>query len=212
MLQQRDRLDNVQFMSVIYDGWDAPAKQGKVLGIIGCHVMKDWTVKQELLGLKVCESNLTSPFLYSLISGCLNSWTSKDKVKISALVSDTCNNVKAAGHLFQNTEWFSCICHQIQLAVKDFIRANQEDIDTIINKVSDTVVYIRNNLQHRTEIKKRQKGEPLSLIARNDTRWNSVYLMLERFVTLAPVIKDVLGSQMDISEDDLQTVSLFQVK
>ncbi len=202
----KKRLRNARYMSLIFDGWDAPAKQGKVIGILGQYITQDWKLGEELLGLIPTTSNHTSPFLYSLVYGCFNSWKTNE-LQLSAVVSDTTNSVKAAGELF-NAGWWGCVCHIIQLAVHDVIKSDEEEISVLIDKVADLVTHIRGNAKLRNTLKIKQIGEPLVLVARNDTRWSSVYFMLERFIQLIGAITDILDEGDRLSDTEITKVNL----
>jgi len=99
------------------------------------------------------------------------------------------------------TNW-SCMCHRLNLAVNDAfkgassprkVRARQLTPAAIdmLNNVHDTVTWYRASSIRDEQLWRLQleaQVEPKKLVTHCATRWNSEYLMLDRFLELQPYV------------------------
>jgi hypothetical protein len=184
-LEMRDQ----DAISIQFDAWEAPAHQGKVLGLICRYITHDFQLKQHLIGAFPTVSGHYAEYLFAMISGCLSKWNNS---KIFFTVSDNASNAAATGRKFGS--WLGCTCHTIQLAVKDVLEGSDELIQ-LNNKVGEVVNYIRNHAAARFDLLSQQEEESkqLMVIADNDTRWLSKISMLKRYSELETYIDKSLG-------------------
>lgn len=102
--------------------------------------------------------------------------------------------------------YFRCVSHVINLAVKESLKSLKEQVSDIRK-----VVYTIRNSTKRSEMFESLQEEllpnqgdskwkgVLRLIEDVDTRWNSVYLMLERAYVLRKAIDRAMDTMKDIN-------------
>lgn len=78
-----------------------------------------------------------------------------------------------------------CFAHTLNLIVKDSLAADTE-LDDLRSKVRRVVGFFRSSCTAKKKLDNLQKDlkmPQLRLLQEVETRWNSTYLMLERFLT-----------------------------
>jgi len=119
--------------------------------------------------------------------------------KVIAVVTDNAKNVLNAVELLSNvseTNDLTCAAHTVQLAVKYGLQ--QDDINLLITKCSKIVCHLKhsNLAKHALKNKQNQLGlTEHTLIQSCSTRWNSIYLMLDRFYANRCAISNVLADR-----------------
>lgn len=120
-------------------------------------------------------------------------------------------NFSQASDLIANGEVWPCACHTLQLCVRDAFAENDEH-GTLLKKVHDIVVTVRNNPELRNKLRGVQiAGEfrELELVQDNATRWHSQLRMMERFVIVADACRDALGGDLCLSEDEVASLESY---
>ena len=79
-----------------------------------------------------------------------------------------------------------CAAHTIQLIVKFIL--DKPEVDSIIKFFKKIVSLYLNNIDHRLELKQHTQ---LKLRKYNETRWNTVYFMLERLIEMKAALNAV---------------------
>jgi len=114
----------------------------------------------------------------------LSNWEIKDKV--TTVITDNAKNVVNAVQLLSNTtnnniSDVTCAAHSIQLSINKALK--EDTISEILNLSSRLVGhFIHSNLAKQSLLNiQKQLGMPeQTLLQSRKTRWNSIYLMLER--------------------------------
>lgn len=117
--ESRDlQLKQARTVAFAIDGWDAGA-QGHVLGAVAHAILPDWTLVRHIFSLTLITANATAPLLVALLRSKLDARI--PGVSVCAVVSDGGANFKAAASTLVD-EPFVCVCHSIQLAVRDLTK------------------------------------------------------------------------------------------
>ncbi|KAL0860157.1 hypothetical protein ABMA27_010464 [Loxostege sticticalis] len=108
------------------------------------------------------------------------------------MITDNASNVVKA--VKEELKWkhFGCYAHSLNLVVEDALKLVQPRID----KVKRIVMHVKKSNLSSERLQKhqvQQGQEPKRLIQSVDTRWNSTYYMLKRFVELEEAVRSILG-------------------
>ena len=120
------------------------------------------------------------------------------KSKITALISDNAPNiVKAIKDHFGESHQLPCFAHTIQLIPQSGINLTP-NLGEVIKKVKDIVTFCKQSTLMADELRRlqfadgRTQGTMLKVIQAEDTRWNTTFYMIERFLLMAPWISFAL--------------------
>ncbi len=137
-------------------------------------------------------------------------WDISDKVK--AVITDNGANMVVS---VSKAGWahYSCFSHTLNLVVKDFIKALPDLLD-IQQRCSTIVAFFHHSTraaERLREIQKQLKFSEHKVIQSVETRWNSVFYMLERLVEQKEAVTTVLcllgKSSLCLSEEDWSMIS-----
>ncbi|XP_023241855.1 zinc finger BED domain-containing protein 1-like, partial [Centruroides sculpturatus] len=146
-----------------------------------------------VLGMTYLTQSHTAEYLCSVLKELIVFWEI-DKSNIVACVTDNAANVKKSIELFIGKEkHVSCFAHTLNLMVQGSLRQEPE-LNIILDKVKSIITFFNQNKNATQELEKErlrtnssqnEKGSvTLKLIQHVETRWNSYFLMIERFVLL----------------------------
>ena len=134
-------------------------------------------------------------------------------MKISGAISDNANNIKRALKDLLKLPWIGCLAHGINLIFEDAYKAS-EFLKDLRNKVSKVVAYINRSTSGKSKFnacKKTAKTKDHQLIQDVITRWNSCFLMFERFLEQKDALVLFLADEDDlsISSNDWLNIKIF---
>jgi len=150
----------------------------------------EFELKSVLLGCHSFNSNHTANNLAQEIEQVLNSWNLYSKITFA--VSDNAYNIKNALATlgFKN---MGCFAHTMNLIVQSALTLEED----LIGKVKTIVTYFRKSTVANNALKTYQINngikEPKKLTQDVQTRWNSTYYMISRFVELETSIRGTMG-------------------
>ncbi|XP_067635684.1 zinc finger BED domain-containing protein 4-like [Eurosta solidaginis] len=134
----------------------------------------------------------TSKNLADQIRKVTTEWGVFDKIILS--VSDNANNIKSALQNELKLRHLGCFAHTLNLIVKSSLSG--EAISSVLQKVKIIVTHFRKSTSTNekfTTFQRNASTEPLRLIQSVDTRWNSVFYMVERFIKVEDAVKCTLA-------------------
>lgn len=138
----------------------------------------------------------------SVLSNTLNEWNI-DVEKVVAIVTDNgANMVKAVHDLVGKNKHVPCFAHTINLLCENALKITP-NLLVLVEKVRAIVVWFKRSVHASDELRKVQKnkgileGNCLKLILDVKTRWNSTYFMIERFLKLAPLLGNIILSNVN---------------
>ncbi|MDR3742638.1 MAG: DUF domain-containing protein, partial [Terracidiphilus sp.] len=199
------RLRNSQTaVSVAIDGW-TNVRHDKVTNVLvlqggqafyWCSITND------------AESN-TADWLASRLRPVLDTLMSTHRVRVVALVADN-EAVMGALHTRLERDYpflirVPCAAHTIQLAVRDCLASDEH-----ARTVSDFLSFVKHfeKKEHRhalLELQRARKVPPLVLRKPNDTRWNSLFLAIERALEMQPELECCMPPHLHQQRDDFFT-------
>lgn len=178
--------DNAVSVCLTADTWSSKALDHYMA--VTAHFLTDgMEYKSILLSCACVEGSHTGNHIRKEINDIIMEWELTNK--INYLVTDNAANMIVASNLLEIPH-FGCFAHKLNLIVQDSVTHIKDTID----KVSKTVAHFKRSLIAKERLLKYQSLQqniaiPKTLIRSIPTRWNSTYLMLERFAFLEEALK-----------------------
>lgn len=129
----------------------------------------------------------TSEVIGKWLKKILQDWHIEDK-KIVVIVTDNGANIKkAVRDTFGSARHIACFAHSINLVAEDTM--NFQDAISLCAKIKRIVTYFK---QSTIAVDALRRLTHLKLIQSIDTRWNSTFAMLLRFISLSKKVGSIL--------------------
>lgn len=155
------------------------------------------------------DSDHTGINIYQEIKNILQDWEIYNKVNF--FVTDKSSNMESAVKYFETDGWsyYECLAYKLNLVVHHAL----DQIQDILSKVRKVVNYFKKSTVAKENLLKYQTNyqnitQPKTLIKSMPSSWNSVYLMLNRFIEL----KDALTAITPNLEADLPMIFVEEWK
>ena len=193
-----ERFRTIKMFAITTDTWTHSLNSRSYISVTGHYLNKELrSFKQEsvVLGVREFREYHTSENLAAKIESILDE-RSIPKGKVVAVVSDGAPNIcSAIKHSFGRNRSLWCFAHQLNLIVQDSIRALKE-LNFILTDVKEIVTFFKhsNNASSllRTQLEMNSMDANLKLKQECVTRWNSKYIMIERFLKMQIPVSTVL--------------------
>lgn len=114
------------------------------------------------------------------------------KEKVNFMVTDNAANIVKAVKEVLGWKHFGCYAHSLNLIVEHALQLTKQQVD----KVKIIVTHIKKSTVAAERLHKyqvQQGQDPKRLCQAVETRWNSTYIMLKRFVELEEAIRATLA-------------------
>jgi len=150
----------------------------------------NFSLRSVLLGCFEFNEHHTGVNLSEQIKKILDEWNLRKKVVLA--VSDNANNIKNALNILQ-LKSMGCFAHTMNLVVQSSLTLE----NNLIDRVKAIVTHFRKSTVVNNKLHTYQTNngisQPKKLIQDVQTRWNSTFYMLSRFVELEDSIHGTLG-------------------
>ncbi|CAM4307043.1 unnamed protein product [Leuciscus chuanchicus] len=178
-------LKDVPKLAITSDGWTS-LRQDHYLTVT-VHYTSQGSVKQKVLHTRAVYKSQTGEVVAEEISDILEEFEI-DLSKIVAVTVDNAGNMDIAIKKLQILK-IGCFAHTLNLAAQKMYKI--ASIDKWAARIRAVVVWFKRSSMSKTVLTEKQQllGLPQhSLILDVKTRWNSLYLMIERFMEQYPAI------------------------
>ena len=186
----KKELEGITHCSITTDCWTSRATEGYIT--VACHyVSDDWELKSVVLNTTRLTDSHTSENLAEVLMRITDHWEITDKVH--CCVSDSAANIKRAIHLNQWNH-LPCLAHTINLIVAAAIH-HDEELVSLLDRVKKVVSFFHHSTKAMDTLCLNQTRLDLpdrKLVQQVDTRWNSTYYMVERYLEQHEAIQTTL--------------------
>lgn len=188
-------IEQVSSYTLTCDNWTDVTNQS-YLGVTIHYLGDDYKMKNGCLDVLPLDTNHTSDYLHDSLLKVIENFH-VDLNKVMAVISDSAANIKSTiTKLVGSSKQLACFAHILSHLVPNALQSIQPAKE-IINKVKTIVRLTKHSVVASDELKRLQKrdgktdGTVLKLIQDVETRWNTTYYMLERFLTLEEYVYPV---------------------
>ncbi|RLN05773.1 hypothetical protein BBJ28_00024862 [Nothophytophthora sp. Chile5] len=143
------------------------------------------------------EEDLSAQSLFDLIADTLSRYE-KPWEYVLFMVGDNCSVNQYIGRREGAIPMVGCASHRFNLAMKDFLTP-EEPLLVRIHSLMRRLCAVRCRAMLR-------KITPLAPVMRNDTRWSSVYAMMDRYCRIEPLLRAI--DHGTVAEYELESVLL----
>ena len=211
---KKDELCSIKSISLTFDIRKDTQNNNSYLGVTG-HYVKEWKIRSILLSCLFLRESHTSANILMSLDEVLEEWN-LCKSKVVACVTGSGSNVKkAVKDWIDESKHITCFAHSLNLVVKKSI----EDVGNfkeILLKVRSIVQYFKQSGPAADELRRVQPEDHFLKVKQDvETRWNSSYLMLTRYIEIQDHINVALshlsgapsiitGSEREVIKDSLK--------
>jgi len=202
-------LSKVDHLCLTTDIWTEPFNTRSYIGVT-THYIHFEAMQLECLslGIKELEESHNAEYISTIVNEILDEWHINTD-SVMAVITDNASNItKAMRDTFGHRKHMSCFAHTLNLAIQDSIAATLE-FQTVVKKVKSIVTYFKRSVKAADALKELQAsdlengGLVLKLKQECETRWNSLFYMIERFVQLVNHVNTVLITLPRKKQDDM---------
>ncbi|CAG9862308.1 unnamed protein product [Phyllotreta striolata] len=194
-------IESVKYFTITTDIWTADMQTKSFMGVT-LHFIKNLKMCSATLGVTELTEAHTSAYIVTQLETNLNEWNIGTDRLVAAVTDNGANMVKACQDFLGKSKHVPCFAHTINLVCEQALK-NTQNLDKLIEKVRTIVVWFKRSVHASDELRRIQQnrgtpeGNMLKMILDVKTRWNSTYYMLERFLKLAPLIGNIILSNVN---------------
>ncbi|KAK3887901.1 hypothetical protein Pcinc_008051 [Petrolisthes cinctipes] len=207
--QVKNELREIPHISLTTDIWTSRQTRG-FLTVTAHYICANWNMKSAVLETARIKKDHTAENIAEELTRILKQWDILDKVY--CIVTDNGANIVAAVNKYMQAKHLPCFAHTLNLVVQDAIK-NTNEIKCVQEKIKRLVSFFHHSVKAMdklSEMQEQNEVQKKKLIIDVDTRWNSTYYMMERFLEQHEVITTCLcllgKNYMCLSEEELELV------
>lgn len=187
--QIKNKLSLVENITITTDIWTDTLNTKSFLGMTAHYLsISKLELKSVTLGVVELDERHTSDNIVGWIKDLLHKW-GIEKDQVFLVVTDSgCNIKNAVYNYFGKEKHLPCFAHTLNLVVQNALDSTQ-NIANIITMVKNLVTFFKQSVSASDELHKICK---LKLKQSVPTRWNSIYYMLERFISCSDSIASTI--------------------
>ncbi|KAK4322167.1 hypothetical protein Pmani_007078 [Petrolisthes manimaculis] len=204
-----EELASANYIALTTDIWTSRQTRGYIT-VTAHYILPRWSLQSCVLETARLKKEHTAENIADEIRRVCNEWDVLHKA--CCIVTDNGANIVAAVTKCLQIKQVPCFAHTLNLVVQSAIK-NSEEVRKVREKVKAIVTFFHHSVKASDKLAEKQEEKGLQkkkLITDVDTRWNSIYYMLERFDEQYEVITTTLcllgKHQMCLSSDELETV------
>ena len=186
----KQKLHIVEHICVTTDIWTETMAEKSYIGVTFHFFEK--TTPRNFSVVKELKSNHTAEYISNTLTNIFNEWGVPIS-KIRCIVTDNgANMVAGAKAVVGERNHLPCFAHTINLVVQTVLE--NKFVKEIVIKVREIVKWIKNSVINSDKLRKIQidtgipEGSVQKMILDVETRWNSLYYMLQRFVDMLRIV------------------------
>ncbi|XP_024879336.1 zinc finger BED domain-containing protein 1-like, partial [Temnothorax curvispinosus] len=181
------KLSQVNYLSLTTDIWTESLNMKSFLGLTA-HFLVEEQHRSVTIGVVEMTERHQSEYLKNWLLNLIDTWNIQSQ-NIVAVVSDNAANIKKAiVDAFGADKHLPCFAHTLNLVLARII-----DDDNIVKgfcaKIKNIVTYFKKSVIAADQLRIHSN---LKLIQSVETRWNSTYNMLQRFIQLSEKISVII--------------------
>lgn len=180
---------DVEFVCITTDCWSS-VNNDRVIGVTGHFVSHDFVLKSVFLDCVAMPQSHTSENLAAELKKVVSEWGLDKKVVLG--ISDNASNIVKAIKEVLQWNFLGCMAHTINLVVETAIK----HVEALLSKIKAIASHFKRSALSNEKLINYQRNsglEPKKLLQDVSTRWNSTYLMLQRFCELEEAIKSTVA-------------------
>lgn len=186
----KNQFPNIKNLCLTTDIWTDTLNTKSFLGLTAHYILKE-TYKSITIGVTELNDHHTSENIKMWLLNIIRDWNINEE-SIIIVVSDNAANIKKAiTDAFGTEKHLPCFAHTLNLIPSTIIK---EDIivNDFCKKIKNIITYFKHSVIAADKLRAHSS---LKLIQSVETRWNSTYNMLVRFIELADKISVILLQQ-----------------
>lgn len=184
------------------------------------HFLEDWKFKSYVLSTTCTNERHTADNLKAQLDSVISQWNlGKNQAQLVVTTDNAANIKKAVNNSTHNLRHIGCFAHTLNLVAQQCLKV--EAVSAIVNNVKRIVGYFHRSTTAKGVLSQKQDQLSLNnhrLVNDVPTRWNSTYMMLERFAEQRPAIfaalealknTDLVRVYEQIKSSDVETIMHF---
>ncbi|XP_060879313.1 zinc finger BED domain-containing protein 4-like [Metopolophium dirhodum] len=180
-------LNSMQSISFTFDIWTSGAQQ-PYISLTTHYLTKQFELRNKTLGCSYFLGEHDGKSIFLKIKSMVSEWNI-DILSLNIpiyMVTDNARNISCALNKYNsndNLHHYFCAAHTLQLAIQDALKEN--NIESLLKKFRPIVTHYNHSnksWERLQQIQVRLNLPNHKLIQMVETRWNSVFLMLERII------------------------------